>query len=43
MGIGGVLELYRAIRTGKLHALLRVHIRPIDVLVLHGSNGETWF
>ena len=34
-----VIELYRAIRTGKLHALLRFHTRPIDVVVFHGSQG----
>ena len=27
----------RAISTGKLHALLRFHTRPIDVVVFHGS------
>ena len=36
-------EFVRAIRTGKLHALPRFHIRPIDVVVFHGSDGETWF
>ena len=30
----------RAIRTGQLHALPRVHIRPIDVVVFHGSWGD---
>ena len=30
-------EDYRAIRTGQLHALPRVHTRPIDVMVYHGS------
>ena len=29
----------RAISTGQLHALLRVHTRPIDVMVCHGSQG----
>ena len=29
----------RAISTGQLHALLRVHTRPIDVMVYHGSQG----
>ena len=29
----------RAISTGKLHASQRFHTRPIDVLVLHGSQG----
>ena len=33
----------RAISTGKLHALLRVHARPIDVVVFHGSQGRTGF
>src|SRR5919106_3302230 len=33
----------RAISTGKLHALLRVHARPIDVVVYHGSQGRTGF
>ena len=33
----------RAIRTGQLHALLRVHTRPIDVVVFHGSSGRTGF
>jgi hypothetical protein len=27
----------RAISTGQLNALLRLHIRPIDVVVYHGS------
>ena len=29
----------RAISTGKLHALLRFHTRPINVVVFHGSQG----
>ena len=33
----------RAISTGQLHALLRVHIRPIDVVVFHGSSGRSRF
>jgi hypothetical protein len=33
----------RAIRTGQLHALLRFDLRPIDVVVDHGSHDETWF
>jgi hypothetical protein len=28
----------RAISTGKLNALLRLHIRPIDVIVFHGPS-----
>ena len=31
---------YRAIRTGQLRALPHFHIRPIDVLVLHGPQGD---
>ena len=37
------IEVVRAIRTGQLHASPRVHTRPIDVVVYHGSDGETWF
>ena len=33
----------RAISTGKLHALLHVHTRPINVVVFHGSQGRTGF
>ena len=33
----------RAISTGKLHALLRFHTRPINVVVFHGSQGNTRF
>ena len=33
----------RAISTGKLHALLRFHTRPINVVVFHGSPGRTRF
>ena len=31
---------YRAIRTGRLSALPRVHPRPIDVMVSHGPRGD---
>jgi hypothetical protein len=37
-----VSERVRAIRTGRLHALPRFHLRPIDVVVDHGSCDETW-
>jgi hypothetical protein len=30
----------RAIRTGRLNALLRVHPRPINVVVCHGSRAR---
>ena len=36
-------KLDRAISTGKLHALLRFHTRPINVVVFHGSRGSTRF
>ena len=32
-------QAYRAISTGKLQALLLFHIRPINVMVYHGSQG----
>ena len=33
----------RAISTGKLHTLLRFHTQPINVVVFHGSQGNTRF
>ncbi len=33
----------RAISTGKLNALLRLHTQPINVVVFHGSSGRTRF
>ena len=36
-------QVERAISTGKLNALLRLHARPIDVVVFHGSSGRTGF
>jgi hypothetical protein len=40
-GLGaGNGERHRAIRTGRLHALLRLHLRPIDVVVDHGSRAR---
>ncbi len=33
----------RAISTGKLHASLHFHTRPINVVVFHGSQGNTRF
>ena len=33
----------RAISTGKLHTLPRFYIRPINVVVFHGSSGRTCF
>src|SRR4029077_16365274 len=34
------VQANRAISTGKLNALLRLHTRPIDVVVYNGSQGE---
>ena len=33
----------RGISTGKLHALLRFHTRPINVVVYHGSQARPSF
>jgi hypothetical protein len=33
----------RTISTGKLHALLHFHTRPINVVVYHGSQGNSGF
>ena len=33
----------RAISTGQLHTSLRFHIRPINVVVFHDSQGNTRF
>jgi hypothetical protein len=33
----------RAISTGKLNALPRLHTQPINVVVFHGSRGRTRF
>ena len=32
-------QAYRAISTGQLSTLLRLHLRPIDVVVYHGPQG----
>ena len=36
-------EAYRAISTGQLNALLRLYLRPIDVVVFHGPQGRPGF
>ncbi len=36
-------QVDRAISTGQLHALLHFHIRPINVVVFHGSDREYLF
>ena len=38
--VTGSNQAYRAISTGQLNALLRLHLRPIDVVVFHGSQGD---
>ena len=35
----GSNQAYRTISTGQLNALLRLHLRPIDVVVYHGPRG----
>ena len=35
----GSNQAYRAISTGQLNALLRLHLRPIDVVVYLGPQG----
>ena len=37
------VQACRAIRTGKLNALLRLHAWPIDVVVFHGSQAKPGF
>ena len=39
LAIAGSDQAYRAISTGQLNALLRLHLRPIDVVVFHGPQG----
>ena len=36
----GMDQADRAISTGQLHGLLRFHLRPIDVVVYHGSQRD---
>ncbi len=36
-------QVDRAISTGQLHALPHFHIRPINVVVFHGSDREYSF
>ena len=31
----------RPISTGQLNALLHLHLRPINVVVFHGPDGDT--
>ena len=39
LSVTGSNQAYRAISTGQLNALLRLHLRPIDVVVFHGPQG----
>ena len=39
----GSNQANRAISTGQLSTLLRLHLRPIDVVVFHGSRGIPCF
>ena len=41
--VAGPDQAFRAIRTGSLSALPRVHVRPIDVVVFHGPLGRPCF
>ena len=41
--VAGSNQANRAISTGQLNALLRLHLRPIDVVVFHGSQGRPCF
>ena len=43
LAASGSNQAYRAISTGQLNALLRLHLRPIDVVVFHGSQGIPGF
>jgi hypothetical protein len=37
--VTGSDQAYRTISTARLSALLRLHLRPIDVVVCHGPRG----
>ena len=43
LAVSGSDQANRAISTGQLNALLRLHLRPIDVVVFHGSQGRPCF
>ena len=38
--VTGSDQAYWTISTGQLSALLRLHLRPIDVVVCHGPQGD---
>ena len=39
LAVSGSDQAYRTISIGQLNALLRLHLRPIDVVVFHGPQG----
>ena len=39
LSVTGSNQACRAISTGQLNALLRLHLRPIGVVVFHGPQG----
>ena len=43
LAVSGSNQANRAISTGQLNALLHLHLRPIDVVVFHGSQGRPCF
>ena len=43
LAVSGSNQANRAISTGQLNALPRLHLRPIDVVVFHGSQGRPCF
>jgi hypothetical protein len=43
LAVSGSDQAFRAISTGQLNALLRLHLRPIDVVVFHGPQGRPCF
>ena len=40
LSVTGSDQAYWTISTGQLSALLRLHLRPIDVVVCHGPQGD---
>ena len=40
LSVSGSGQAYRAISTGQLSVLPRLHLRPIDVVVYHGPQGD---
>ena len=43
LAVTGSDQACRAISTGQLNALPRLHLRPIDVVVFHGPMGRPCF